>query len=159
MIVVGLTGGIASGKSTVSRMLRELGAPVVDADAIVHEIQGPGMPVTQAIAREFGPEVVRPDGSLDREALGRVVFADPARRKALEAIVHPAVRERMWARVDHYREAGRPAVVLDIPLLIESNLQRTVDRVWLVYVDRETQRARLMARNNITGPEADRRIA
>lgn len=158
MVVIGLTGGIASGKSTVSRMLLELGAPVIDADAIVHQLQAPGAPVTQAIGREFGPEVLRPDGSLDREALGRIVFADPARRKALEAIVHPAVRERMWAEVAEYRQQGRPAVVLDVPLLIESQIHRTVDRVWLVYVDRETQRARLMARNSLTAEEADRRI-
>jgi dephospho-CoA kinase len=159
MRVIGLTGGIASGKSSVTRILRELGAPVIDADAIVHELQAPGMPVTAAIAREFGPAVVRPDGSLDRAALGRIVFADPARRTALEAIVHPAVRERMWAEVERYRQEGRPAVVLDVPLLIEGGLHRLVDRVWLVYLDNETQVARLISRDGLTAAEAGQRIA
>ncbi|HLN61191.1 MAG TPA: dephospho-CoA kinase [Symbiobacteriaceae bacterium] len=159
MLVIGLTGGIASGKSTVSRMLRELGAPVVDADALVHELQAPGAPVTLAIGREFGPEVLRPDGALDRAALGKIVFADPERRKALEAIVHPAVRGRMWAEVERYRVEGRPATVLDVPLLIEGGIYRTVDRVWLVYVDRATQKARLMARDGLRPEQADLRIA
>lgn len=159
MVIIGLTGGIASGKSTVSRILRELGSPVIDADAIVHQLQAPGTPVTAAIAREFGPEVIRPDGSLDRAALGAIVFRDPARRKALETIVHPAVRERMWADVDRYRAEGRPAVVLDVPLLIEGGMYRTVDQVWLVYADRATEHARLMARDGLTAEEADRRIA
>jgi dephospho-CoA kinase len=158
MRIVGLTGGIASGKSTVVRMLQELGAAVVDADAIVHELQAPGAPLLEAIAREFGPSVIRPDGSLDRARLGQIVFADPARRKALEAIVHPAVRERMWAEVERYRQEGRPAVVLDVPLLIEGGLYREVDEVWLVYVDRQTQLERLMARNGLTEAEAVARI-
>lgn len=159
MVIIGLTGGIASGKSAVSGMLRELGASVVDADAIVHELQGPGTAVSAAIAREFGPEALRPDGSVDRAALGRVVFGDPARRKVLESIVHPAVRESMWAEVDRVRERGEPAVVLDIPLLIESGLYRTVDRIWLVYVDRVTQLARLVARDGSTEDQARQRIA
>ncbi|HYF94744.1 MAG TPA: dephospho-CoA kinase [Symbiobacteriaceae bacterium] len=159
MVVIGLTGGIASGKSTVSRMLRELGAPVIDADAIVHELQQPGTEVAAAIAREFGPGVIRPDGSLDRAALGQIVFADAARRRALEAIVHPAVRERMWSEVERYRAEGRPATVLDIPLLIESQLQRTVDRVWLVYISRDLQAERLMARDGLSPAAAELRIA
>ena len=158
MRVIGLTGGIASGKSTVTRMLREAGAPVVDADAIVHELQTPGAPVTLAIAREFGPEVIGPGGALDRAALGRIVFADPARRKMLEGIVHPAVRARMWDDVERYRQKGHQAVVLDIPLLFESNMDRTVDLIWVVYVDRETQVSRLMARDAMSREEAERRI-
>jgi dephospho-CoA kinase len=158
VLVIGLTGGIASGKSTVVRCLRELGAPVVDADAIVHEVQAPGTPVTAAIAQEFGPEVLRADGSLDRAALGRIIFTDAARRKALEAIVHPAVLAQMAQEVERYRAEGRPAVVLDVPLLLEGGLQRTVDRVWVVYIDRATQRARLMARDHLTLDEADQRI-
>lgn len=159
MLVIGLTGGIASGKSTVSRMLRELGAPVVDADAIVHALQSPGRPVTAAIAAEFGAGVLRPDGSLDRAALGALVFGDPARRRALEAIVHPAVRTRMWDEVERCRQEGRPAVVLDIPLLLEGGLEQTVDQVWVVYVDRATQLARLIARDGLTVAQAEQRIA
>lgn len=158
MLVVGLTGGIASGKSTVTRILRELGAIVVDADAIVREVQAPGTPVLAHIAAAFGPAVIRPDGALDRAALGQVVFADPAARKLLEKIVHPAVRARMWAEVERCRAEGQPAVVLDVPLLIESELHRTVDRVWLVYVDRETQLSRLVARDGLSAAAAEQRI-
>lgn len=159
MKIIGLTGSIASGKSTVTRVLRELGAVVVDADAIVHQLQQPGTPVTEAIGREFGPGVIRPDGSLDRAALGAIVFADPTRRKALEGIVHPAVRERIWQEVERCRAEGRPAVVLDIPLLFESGWDRLVDEVWVVYVDRESQKARLMARDGLSPEEAERRMA
>lgn len=158
MLVIGLTGGIASGKSTVTRTLRELGAPVVDADAIVHQVQAPGTPVTLAIAAEFGPAVIRPDGSLDRAALGGLVFGNPERRKVLESIVHPAVRERMNAEVERCRAEGRPAVVLDVPLLIEGGIYRTVDRVWLVYVDRETQLQRLILRDGLSPEAALQRI-
>lgn len=159
MLVIGLTGGIASGKSTVSAYLRELNAPVVDADAIVREVQQPGGPVLAAIRESFGSEVILPDGSLDRPALGRIIFSDPERRRHLESIVHPAVRERMWAEVERYRREGHPAVVLDIPLLLEGGLDRTVDQVWLVYVDRETQRQRLIARDGLSAEEAEQRIA
>lgn len=159
MLLIGLTGGIASGKSTVSRMLRELGAVVIDADAIVHELQGPSMPLLAEIAREFGPTIIRPDGALDRARLAEMIFSDPARRKALEAIVHPAVRLRMDEEVARYRAEGRPAAILDVPLLIEGGLHRTVDRVWLAYVDRETQLARLMARDGMTRPQAEARVA
>ncbi len=159
MRIIGLTGSIASGKSTVTRMLRDLGAPVIDADAIVHALQQPGTPVTQAIAREFGPEVIGPDGSLDRAALGRIVFADPARRKALEGIVHPAVRQQIWHEVDRYRAEGLPAVILDIPLLFESGWDQQVDQIWVVYVEPATQRARLIERDGLMPEDADRRIA
>ena len=159
MRIIGLTGSIASGKSTVSAMLREIGAAVVDADAIVHDLQRPGTPVLGAIVREFGPGVLRPDGSLDRQALGRIVFADAGRRRALEAIVHPAVRAEMRRQIEEHRRAGRPAVVLDIPLLFESGWDRMVDEVWLVYVDGATQKARLMARSGLSPEEAEARIA
>lgn len=159
MRIIGLTGSIASGKSTVTAILREIGAPVIDADAIVHELQQPGTEVTAAIAREFGPGVLRPDGSLDRAALGRMVFADPERRRALEAIVHPAVRVEMLRRIEELRREGRPAAVLDIPLLYESGWDRLVDEVWVVYVDRATQKARLIARSGLSPEEAEARIA
>lgn len=159
MRVIGLTGGIASGKSTVSRRLRELGAPVVDADAIVHEIQAKGTPVLAAIAAEFGPGVLRPDGSLDRAALGSLVFKDPERRKQLEAIVHPAVRERMRAEKERYRQEGRLVLVLDVPLLIEGGQDRSVNEVWVVYVDRAIQLERLIARDGLSLQEALRRLA
>lgn len=159
MLVIGLTGGIGSGKSTASAVLRSLGAPVIDADAIVHDLQAPGSPLLAEIAREFGPDVIRPDGSLDRARLGQIVFADPDRRGRLERIVHPRVREQMWAEVERHRQAGQPAVVLDVPLLIEGGLHREVDQVWLVYVDRETELARLMARDGLSEADARARLS
>ncbi len=158
MLTIGLTGGIASGKSTVTRMLRELGATVIDADAIVRDVQSPGTPVLVAIAAEFGPDLIRPDGSLDRPALGRIVFADTGLRKRLEAIVHPAVRQRMSLELQRCRQDGLPAVVLDIPLLFEGGSERTVDQVWVVYVDRAIQVIRLMARDGLSATEAEQRI-
>jgi len=158
LLTIGLTGGIASGKSTVARMLRELGATVIDADAIVREVQAPGTPVLAAIAAEFGADLIRPDGSLDRPALGRIIFADSDRRNRLEAIVHPAVRQRMaQTRLDCFNQ-GLPAVVLDIPLLFEGGTERTVDQVWVVYVDRATQLVRLIARDGLSNDQAEQRI-
>jgi dephospho-CoA kinase len=153
MLVIGLTGSIASGKSTVTRYLRVLGAPVIDADAIVHELQAPGTPLLAAIASEFGPAVINPNGSLNRSALGQIIFADPPRRKVLETLVHPAVRARMFADVDRYRQMGEPAVVLDVPLLIEGGLHRHVDQVWVVAVEPSIQMVRLIARDHLS-PEA-----
>jgi dephospho-CoA kinase len=158
MITVGLTGGIGSGKSTVSGFLRERGAPVIDADAIVHQLQAPGSPVLAEIAAAFGREVLRPDGSLDRPKLGAIVFADPARRHQLEAIVHPPVRRRIWELVDRYRAEGAPAVILDIPLLIEGGWQESLDQVWLVWVDAETQLRRLIHRDHLSEEAARARI-
>lgn len=159
MLLIGLTGGIASGKSTVSAMLRELGATVIDADATVRELQAPGQPVHAAIVREFGPAVVGPDGHLDRRALAERVFRDPGQRRRLEQIVHPAVRERLWQEVAAARERGEAVVVVDSPLLIEVGLHRQMDQVWVVYVDEATQLRRLMARNGLDAAEARRRMA
>jgi dephospho-CoA kinase len=158
VLTVGLTGGIASGKSTVSRLLRERGAPIVDADQIVHQLQAPGCPLLAEIADAFGPEIIRPDGSLDRPRLGAIVFNDPAKRHQLEAIVHPPVRAQIWAEVERHRQAGAPAVILDIPLLIEGGWHEQLDRVWLVWVDAATQVERLMARDGLAREGALARI-
>ncbi|MFO7172265.1 MAG: dephospho-CoA kinase [Bacillota bacterium] len=159
MLRIGLTGGIASGKSTVSRMLRDLGAPVIDADAIVHALQEPGGPAYGPIVEAFGPSVVGPDGRLDRRALARRVFADPDCRRRLEAIVHPLVAAEMERQLLAYARAGRPAAVLDIPLLFEAGLDRQVDQIWVVYVDPETQLRRLQERDGLTEAEARQRLA
>jgi dephospho-CoA kinase len=117
--VVGLTGGIGTGKSTVARLLAGLGACVIDADAIVHELQAPGTPLLAKIVEAFGEDMRRSDGSLDRERFGRLVFADPAARRRLNELVHPAVGAEMLRRLAAARAAGVPLVVLDIPLLLE----------------------------------------
>lgn len=157
---MGLTGGIASGKSAVSRQLAELGCRVVDADVLAREVVAPGEPAWRAIVAEFGREVLGPEGQLDRKRLGALVFADPARRKVLEAITHPAIMARRQAILDAWAVEGFDGVVvLDIPLLIEVGAAAHVDRVVLVYAERDLQLERLMGRDGFDRAEAERRIA
>lgn len=159
-LLVGLTGGIASGKSAVSRQLAELGCRVVDADVLAREVVAPGEPAWRAIVAEFGREVLGPEGELDRKRLGALVFADPARRKILEAITHPAIMARRQAILDAWAAEGFDGVVvLDIPLLIEVGAAAHVDRVVLVYAERDLQLERLMGRDGFDRAEAEQRIA
>lgn len=157
MITVGLTGGIGSGKSEVARLLAEHGAVVVDADALAREAVEPGTPGLAAVVAEFGTEVLAEDGTLDRARLGGIVFADPVRREALEAIVHPYVGRRSAELM----AAAPPdaVVVYDVPLLVEKSLQRHYDVVVVVDVDEETQVRRLLAAREMTEAEARARIA
>jgi dephospho-CoA kinase len=157
--LVGLTGGIASGKSVVSRQLVALGCRLVDADVLAREVVAPGESAWRAIVEEFGREVVGPDDQLDRKRLGAIVFADPARRKALEGITHPAILARRRAILDTWAAAGFDGlVVLDIPLLVEVGAATHVDRVVVVYAEREVQLARLMSRDRFEPAEAERRV-
>ena len=157
---MGLTGGIASGKSAVSRQLAERGCRVVDADVLAREVVAPGEPAWRAIVEAFGPDVARPDRQLDRKRLGALVFADPARRKVLEGITHPAINARRQAILDAWAAEGFDGlVVLDIPLLIEVGAAAHVDRVVLVYAEPEVQLARLMGRDGFDRAEAGRRVA
>ena len=159
-LLVGLTGGIASGKSVVSRQLVALGCRLVDADVLAREVVAPGEPAWRAIVEEFGREVVGPDDQLDRKRLGAIVFADPGRRKALEAITHPAILARRQAILDTWAAAGFDGlVVLDIPLLVEVGAATHVDRVVVVYAEREVQLARLMSRDRFERAEAERRVS
>lgn len=154
MFKIGLTGGIASGKSTVSTMLTQVGIPVVDADIASRKVVEKGMPALDDIVKAFGPDVVLENGELDRKALGAIIFKDETKRQTLNDIVHPRVREWMKNQVDGYEEEGEPAIVLDIPLLIESSLKTWTDKVLLVYVTKPTQIERLMARDGISEEEA-----
>jgi len=159
-LLVGLTGGIASGKSAVSRQLVELGCRLVDADVQAREVVMPGEPAWRAIVAEFGWEVVGPDGQLDRKRLGAVVFADPARRKTLEAITHPAILARRRAILDAWAAEGFDGlVVLDIPLLVEVGAAGHMDRVVVVYAEHEVQLGRLIHRDRFERAEAERRVA
>jgi dephospho-CoA kinase len=158
-LLVGLTGGIATGKSTVDGVLRDLGAIIIDADLVAREIVEPGEPALAEIAAEFGPGVLLPDGRLDRKALGAIVFADPERRLKLEALTHPRMRERLLRRVDELAaENFRGLVVYDAAVLIESGTHRLMDRLVVVIVDEDTQIARLMGRDGIGRDEALRKI-
>ncbi|RPK16004.1 dephospho-CoA kinase [Priestia endophytica] len=156
-ITVGLTGGIASGKSTVSAILREHNIPVIDADIIAREVVEPGKEAYNQIVKRFGRDILEEDGTLNRSALGEIVFNDEQKRQQLNAIVHPAVRKEMLSKRDYYLQNER-SVILDIPLLFESNLTHLVDKVLLVYVDEEVQLKRLIERNGFSEREALARI-
>lgn len=157
MYIIGLTGGIATGKSTVSSILRELGAVVIDSDEIAHEIMEPGQPAYKDIVDTFGPAILAPDGRIDRTALGKLVFEDPTARFTLNNITHPRVAARFKEKLKELPPDTR-VVVWDVPLLLEAGLDRGVNEVWVVWVDEETQIKRLMERNHFTREEALARI-
>ncbi|AGT33069.1 dephospho-CoA kinase [Geobacillus genomosp. 3] len=157
-VTIGLTGGIASGKSTVSAMMRELGLPVIDADEAARAVVEPGEEAYRQIVAAFGPDILQDDGSINRAKLGAIVFNDEQARKTLNAIVHPAVRRKMLAEKEAHIRSGAKTIVLDIPLLFESGLTAWVDKVLVVYVDDDVQLRRLMARNGFTKEEALARI-
>jgi dephospho-CoA kinase len=155
---IGLTGPIGCGKSTLGRWLGELGAVVVDADTIARRVTDVGEPALDDVVARFGEAYRRPDGSLDRAALGRLVFSDRSALRDLEAIVHPAVRPRIEAAVAGAEAAGAPAVVIEAIKLIEAGYAAECDEVWLVTCDAEAQRRRLVGRGS-PATEADQRIA
>jgi dephospho-CoA kinase len=157
--VLGLTGGIATGKSTVARLFERLGAVVIDADRIVHEIQAPGQPALAEIAAAFGAEMLRPDGSLDRERLGALVFRDADARARLNAIVHPRVGTELARRLAAARAADVRLILLDVPLLLETGGARgLVEGVIVVYAPEEQQIRRQMERDSCPRDEAERRV-
>lgn len=143
MLRVGLTGGIGSGKSTVSALLAARGATVIDADLIAREVVAPGTPGLRAVVDVFGPDVLRPDGSLDREGLGRLVFAAPDSLARLNAIIHPLVGAETARQAEAAEQAGSRVLVFDVPLLVENNLQALYDVVVVVAAEPSTQLARL----------------
>jgi dephospho-CoA kinase len=157
-LLVGLTGGIATGKSTVSDTLKRLGCVVIDADQLARDVVAPGEPALAQVISEFG-DVLQADGTLDRKKVAAIVFADPAQRKRLEAITHPAIRDCLLARLAELQAGGFEGIVVwDAPVMIESGGDKTMDRLVVVVTDEATQRARLTARD---GDAADggRRIA
>jgi dephospho-CoA kinase len=157
VLKVGLTGGIGSGKSEVSKRLREHGAVVIDADMIAREVVEPGTPGLAAVVAEFGEGVLLPSGALDRERVGRIVFADPDRLAALNAIVHPLVGERMQELMD--AAPADAVVVYDVPLLAENGLAGMYDEVVVVDAPEEVQLDRLVARRGMTEEDARARMA
>ena len=157
MRVIGLTGGIASGKSTVSAMFRALGAEVIDADQVAREVVEPGTPGVEEISRRF-PGVVDAQGRLDRAALATRVFSDPAERGALEAIVHPRIQAEVRRRIGQLERAGVQVVLYDAALLIENGLQRGLQGVVLVWAPEQLQRQRLASRDGLTPAEVEARL-
>ncbi|MBH9967806.1 dephospho-CoA kinase [Rossellomorea oryzaecorticis] len=158
--ILGLTGGIASGKSTVSEMLSKKGYTVIDADLAARKVVEVGQPAYLAIVEEFGRSILHTDDdTINRAKLGDIVFHNEEMRKKLNGIVHPAVRGLMLSEKDQAIESGKNTIIMDIPLLYESDLTWMVDRTIVVYVDEETQLSRLMKRNQFTEQEASSRIA
>ena len=155
---IGITGPIGCGKSTVAGWLAELGALAIDVDRIARDVVEPGEPALDAVLAAFGPSLRMPDGALDRAALGRLVFADPAALGRLEAIVHPAVRPRILAALAAAERASAPAVVIEAIKLVEGGLAALCDEVWLLTCDPAVQRARVKARG-AEPADADARIA
>lgn len=159
MRIIGLTGSIATGKSLVARTLEEMGAVVIDADLLAREVVKPGTGPYQAIVEAFGEGILHADGTLDRNALGRIVFSDRDARRKLEQITHPAIIRLAEQILDEERRKGTKIVVYVVPLLFEAGLSSSVDEVWVVYADEKTQMERLMKRDNIGLDEALRKIA
>lgn len=157
-VVIGLTGPIGCGKSTIAGWLREAGATIVDGDRVAREVVEPGEPAFDAVVASFGDAVLRPDGTLDRAALGRIVFADPGQLARLESIVHPVVRPRIVAAVDEAQRRGAPAVVVEAIKLIEGGLAETCDETWIVMCTGEEQLRRMVGRGSTAG-EASLRIS
>ena len=158
-MIIGLTGSIASGKSTVSKMLADSGYPIIDADLVARQVVEPGSETLKQIEALFGPEAIREDGSMNRETVGTLIFSDPVKRKQLNDIIHPAIRAEMLRQRSAFMAEGYKTIVMDIPLLFESKLQHFVDKVLVVSVTEENQLARLMERNGLSEKDARARIS
>lgn len=158
MKLIGLTGGIASGKSTVAKILKRLGAAVVDADALAREVVEPGHDAWKDIVEAFGAEVLQPDRTLDRQKLRATIFNNPAARKKLEAIIHPRVRALAEERIHQHAAAGYEIVVYEVPLLFEGNLQEWLRPVVLVACDLNIQIRRLQERDGLSVEAAQKHI-
>jgi dephospho-CoA kinase len=159
MRLIGVTGGIATGKSTVDRMLEAHGAAVIDADELAREVVLAGEPALDEVAARFGRDLIQPDGTLDRTRLGEIVFADPEARRDLERITHPRILELMQQRVAAALAGPAPLVAVDIPLLFENEREGMFEGVLLVYAPREVQLRRLHERNGLDESAALQRLA
>ena len=157
--ILGITGGIASGKSSVSTFIKELGFPIIDADVVAREVVEPGEEAYHEIVKVFGEGILFPDGDINRPKLGDVIFHNEEKRLKLNSIVHPAVRKRMRELAEKAFQDGAKTVFMDIPLLFESKLTFMVEKTLLVYVDEDVQLSRLMNRNNLSEENARARIA
>ena len=156
--IIGLTGGIGTGKSEAAKFLASLGAVHLDADAISHELTEPGGEALEPIRAEFGEGVFREDGTLDRRALANITFSDPARKRALEAILHPRIQRDIMRGIDRAAEEGAKVVILDVPLLFETGMDALCDETWVLSADAETQVARVMMRDRVEREQVEARI-
>ncbi len=159
MYKIGLTGGIASGKSTVSAWLAKQGAPIIDADIIARQVVEKGQPCLKQLVEAFGQTILLADGRLNRPLVGQLVFTDKAKRQKLNQIMHKAIKEKMAEQAAIYEKTGQTAAIYDVPLLVETGWYQWMDEVWVVAVSPKTQLKRLMLRNQYTEVEAKERIA
>ncbi len=160
MKVIGLTGGIATGKSTVSEYLKEKGIPVIDADIVSREVTEKGSPALDMLAEKFGSGMIKEDGTLDRKALGAIVFSDSEKRKELNAILHKSIMDSIDEKVEAFRKSGEHDIaVVDAALLIESGFDKKMDQVWVVVSDMEERVKRIMERDDVTAEFAEKKIA
>ncbi|EAD9018123.1 dephospho-CoA kinase [Listeria monocytogenes] len=155
---IGLTGSVATGKSTVSNMIQQAGIPLVDADIAARKVVEPGTEGLKEIVAYFGEEILLADGTLDRAKLGEIIFKDKEKREKLNGITHPRVKDYMLEARERFFRAGEELVFFDIPLLFESHLESLVDQIVVVWTTPETELKRLMERNNLTKEDALRRI-
>lgn len=158
MVILGLTGPTGAGKGFVSQTLAEKGFAVVDADRVAHAVMAPGSPCAAAIAHTFGKGVLRPDGSLDRKALGALVFSDPEKLKTLNALSHPPILARLQAELDASATAGYPVAVLDAPTLLESGTDKLCDHIAAITADGGLRLTRIMKRDGLDRERALQRI-
>ncbi|HEY8464140.1 MAG TPA: dephospho-CoA kinase [Bacillota bacterium] len=159
MKTIGLTGGIASGKSTVAQIIRDQGYPVLDADQIARQVVEPGRSEYQAVIHLFGPGILLPDYSLDRRKLAKLIFNDSQLRKKLESIVHPAVKAEIYREREQYRQNGASVLFVEVPLLYESGMENWFDAVWVVTLNPQLQQERLEQRDGLSAAEATQRLA
>lgn len=157
-MVLGITGGIATGKSTVVKFVQEYGFPVVDADVIAREVVAIGTPGLKAVSKEFGPEVIQKNGSLDRKALGMIIFSEPEKRIRLNQLLSPFLRTEITKQIKEKKQQSK-LIIVDIPLLYEGGYEKEVDQVAVVYLPKKIQVERLMIRDGLTKEEAEKRIA
>jgi len=158
MLVIGLTGGIGTGKSEVVRILSELGAAVIDADKVGHKVYAPQTEVWHEVVRAFGPQVLKADGEVDRDKLGSIVFGNPGKMARLNAITHPAITERIEAHLRELEDKGTEAVIIEAILLVESPLAGLVDEVWMTLAPEEQVVERLARRSGLAPVEVRQRI-
>lgn len=156
--ILGLTGGIATGKSTVSHILKNSNVPVIDADIIARQVVEPESETLKMIINEFGEKYLMENGTLNRKKLGKLVFNDGVALEKLNGVTHPAIRKEILAQIQSYRKSGSPLIVLDMPLLFEENYQTICDAVMVVFVPEITQLKRLINRDGLTSDEAQLRI-
>ena len=160
MIVIGLTGGMASGKTSVARMLAKLGAHVIDADVIAKKLVAPGQPALRLLAEIFGPRIIQPDGNLNRGALAAIVFNDHEKLEKLNAVLHPLVIQKTMEKLRIFKETQPESVIIiDAPLLLEAGMTKLVDEVWVVIAGEEEQIKRAVLRENLSLEEAKKRLA